>query len=229
MTPYTYLIGWPELNTWYYGVRFAKKCNPSDLWNPYKTSSRHVKQFTAIHGDPPVKLVRKTFSDAISARVWESKVLKRLKVVQDIRWLNKTDNQSIAPLCGPAHPQFGKTGSNSHSYGTKRPKVAEIKRQEWTQNNPMKDPNIVAKKVASAKQNQHHMRRPEIVSKISGKNNWIYRNAETLVKRKQQFVQMNQARKGTHYRRLCCSHCGQDYASVQIKQHEQRCIQKFSV
>lgn len=42
MIPYTYLLGWPEIDKWYYGVRYAKKCHPSDLWVTYKTSSRHV-------------------------------------------------------------------------------------------------------------------------------------------------------------------------------------------
>jgi len=29
---YTYLIGWSKLKKYYYGVRFAKKSNPKDLW-----------------------------------------------------------------------------------------------------------------------------------------------------------------------------------------------------
>lgn len=95
MKPYTYLLGWPQHNTWYYGVRYANGCDPSDLWNPYTTSSRHVKEFVAKYGNPPVKLIRKTFKDKKSARLWENRVLKRMKVVNDDKWLNKTDNVAI--------------------------------------------------------------------------------------------------------------------------------------
>jgi len=99
MKPYTYLIGWPELDRWYYGVRYAQNCDPSDFWNPYTTSSRHVKEFVTKHGDPPVKLIRKTFNDKKSARLWENRVLKRMKVVNDDKWLNEHD--SMAPPINP--------------------------------------------------------------------------------------------------------------------------------
>lgn len=100
MKPYTYLIGWPEQDRWYYGVRYARNCHPSDFWNPYRTSSQIVESFVSQHGDPPVKLIRKVFSDTKSARLWENRVLKRMKVVQDDRWLNKHDSMSppINPL-----------------------------------------------------------------------------------------------------------------------------------
>lgn len=48
--PYTYIIGWPSLNKWYYGVRYAKNCQPDDLWKSYWTSSRHVSAFRLLHG-----------------------------------------------------------------------------------------------------------------------------------------------------------------------------------
>lgn len=95
MKPYTYLIGWPEHDTWYYGVRYAHGCDPSDLWNPYTTSSEYVKEFVAKHGDPPVKIIRKTFDEPKTARLWEHRVLRRMKVVQADRWLNKTDNVAV--------------------------------------------------------------------------------------------------------------------------------------
>jgi len=43
--PYTYLIGWTSTNKYYYGVRFAKNCNPSELFITYFTSSKHVKNY----------------------------------------------------------------------------------------------------------------------------------------------------------------------------------------
>lgn len=97
--PYTYLIGWPSHNLWYYGVRYAKGCHPGDLWAKYKTSSKYVKKTTEKLGDPTVKQVRKIFTTVNSARVWEEKVLRRMRVVPNPKWLNKNDVKSIDPLC----------------------------------------------------------------------------------------------------------------------------------
>ncbi len=231
MRPYTYLLGWPQHNTWYYGVRYANGCDPSDFWNPYTTSSRHVKEFVAKHGDPSIKIIRKTFDDAKSARLWENRVLKRMKVVKDERWLNKTDNVAIAPLYGSDHPHFGKKGPEHHSYGKSNPGASISQKKKWldpTIKHPWSDPAFISKRVAEHSGENHHMKRPEVAEKVSGKNNWIYQKPGALEKRKKQFIEMNKARKGTHYRRLCCAYCGKDYASVQIKQHERRCEMNLS-
>src|SRR5574343_1948048 len=94
-TPYTYLIGWSSLNKWYYGVRYAKGCHPSDLFVSYFTSSKHVKKFIEINGNPDVIQVRKTFDSVMASREYESKVLLRLDVIHKQHWLNKTTNRSI--------------------------------------------------------------------------------------------------------------------------------------
>jgi len=78
--PYTYFIAWSDLNTWYYGVRYAKNCSPKDLFNPYKTSSTAVKEFIKLNGDPDIILVRKTFNSVVSAKNHEDTVLRRMKV-----------------------------------------------------------------------------------------------------------------------------------------------------
>jgi hypothetical protein len=229
MKPYTYLIGWPEHNTWYYGVRYANGCNPADLWHPYKTSSTHVSSFVTEHGDPPVRQIRHTFNNAHAARTWEERVLKRMKVVEDSKWLNKTDNKSIAPLYGKDHPHYGKTGLAHHCYGDKSPmKTPEARKRQsklWlATGGPMKNPESVKKQKAKTSGNNHHMKRSEVVEKVSGHNNWIHKNPAALEKRRQEFVERNKARQGTHYKRLLCQHCSKDYSSVQIKQHEQRCL-----
>lgn len=86
--PYTYLIGWSKHDRWYYGVRFAKGCNPSDLWVKYFTSSKLVARCRAIYGEPDVIDVRKTFATKTEAIDWEAKVLVRMGVVQQHKWLN---------------------------------------------------------------------------------------------------------------------------------------------
>lgn len=97
--PYTYLIGWSKHDKWYYGVRYAKGCDVKDLWTTYFTSSKHVKQAVQDLGNPDVIQIRKVFEDANSAISWETKVLKRMKVITREDFLNKTDNKSIDPKC----------------------------------------------------------------------------------------------------------------------------------
>jgi len=103
MTPYTYLIGWKEHNLFYYGVRYAMDCHPSDLWNSYFTSSKYVTEQRKKHGDPDIIQIRKTFTSQNDAMDWESKVLRRMNVVLREDFINKTDNKSIAPIYGSKH------------------------------------------------------------------------------------------------------------------------------
>lgn len=88
-TPYTYLIGWSKYSKYYYGVRYARKCTPKDLWVTYFTSSNIVKDLRAQYGDPDVVQVRRTFEDRNKAIIWEEKVLRRLKVLQNDKWINQ--------------------------------------------------------------------------------------------------------------------------------------------
>lgn len=100
--PYTYCIGWPELDLWYYGVRYHKKhqANPVDLWTTYFTSSNDVKEMRKYWGEPSFIQIRKTFSTFEAAREWESRVLKRLKVRTNPRWLNKCSNHKAVDQTG---------------------------------------------------------------------------------------------------------------------------------
>lgn len=102
--PYTYLIGWSHLNTWYYGVRYCKGCRPTDLWTKYFTSSNNVKLFRKKHGEPDVVQVRKTFADAESARLWEHRVLVRMGIKRDSRFLNSHDMIGFPVMSGDANP-----------------------------------------------------------------------------------------------------------------------------
>ncbi len=132
---YTYLLGWSKLNMFYYGVRFAKNSRPEDLWIRYKTSSKYVKGFASLHGDPDIIQIRKTFNNIDKARLWEHKVLRRLKVVSKDFFLNKTDNKSIDITCsvkrGQANHNYGKLkGSNHPFYGKKHSIESIIKMQK---------------------------------------------------------------------------------------------------
>lgn len=111
--PYTYLIGWSELDRWYYGVRYQNGCSPDDLWNPYKTSSKHVKQFIRAHGDPDIIQVRKTFNNRQSALLFEHKVLRRMRVIRKEQWINKTDNRAISNTYDEQVIRAKKMGANN--------------------------------------------------------------------------------------------------------------------
>jgi len=96
--PYTYIIKFKLTGQVYYGVRFAKGCSPDDLWKTYFTSSKVVKSLIKEHGKEAFDYeIRKTFDTADAAREWEEKVLQRMKVVSDDKWLNKTDKKSFIP------------------------------------------------------------------------------------------------------------------------------------
>jgi hypothetical protein len=94
--PYTYLIGWSKENKYYYGVRFSKKSNPSELWKTYFTSSKYVQDYRKSVGEPDIIQIRKTFDSIEKARLWEHKVLKKMNVINNDKWLNKTDNISFS-------------------------------------------------------------------------------------------------------------------------------------
>ena len=87
--PYTYLIGWSKYNKFYYGVRTAKNCNPSDLWITYFTSSKYVNEFYKKFGQPDIIQIRRIFLTKESALLWEYKVIKRMKLIFSDIWLNK--------------------------------------------------------------------------------------------------------------------------------------------
>jgi hypothetical protein len=96
--PYTYLLKHIPTGKVYYGCRFAEGCHPSDFWKKYKTSSKYVKELLLEYGcDSFIYEIRKTFQDKDSARLWETKVLKRMGVINRDDFINMTDNISISP------------------------------------------------------------------------------------------------------------------------------------
>ena len=79
-TPFVYLIGWPDQNCFYIGVRTAKGCHPSDMWVRYFTSSVAVHQHASKYGPPPVIDIISTHDTARSAIDAESSLLRHNKV-----------------------------------------------------------------------------------------------------------------------------------------------------
>ena len=105
--PYTYLLRHAPTNKVYYGVRWKNiKLGLSaeeDLWRGYFTSSKVIKQLIKDYGvDSFTYEIRREFNSVKTARDWETKVLKRMKVTknQDV-WLNLSNNKSIFNEIGP--------------------------------------------------------------------------------------------------------------------------------
>lgn len=127
-TPYTYLIGWSKLDLWYYGVRWAKGCNPSDLWGSYFTSSSVVAEMRLTHGEPDVVEARKTFSASLDARAWEEKVIDRMKCVESPRWLNRHNRGRHFAQTGPRseiHKERLRKANTGKKYGPPSPEHLE--------------------------------------------------------------------------------------------------------
>ena len=97
---YTYLLKFtnPEKDQklFYYGVRFAKNSSPDDLFKTYFTSSKYVRELINKYGVGSFTWeIRKTFLNKEEALEWEHTVLRRMKVVRNDLWLNRTDNKAI--------------------------------------------------------------------------------------------------------------------------------------
>lgn len=154
--PFTYLIGWSSLNKFYYGVRFARDCHPTDLWTKYFTSSKIVKTYRKLYGEPDILEIRKTFVDPLTAKSWEDKVLRRLKVEGTNKWINVssthfnksimtddmrlhiglTQKGRISPMKGKKHSLESRSkisnavsGKNNPMFGVKSPQ----KDKPWTE------------------------------------------------------------------------------------------------
>lgn len=91
-TPYTYLIGWRDLDAWYYGRRTAKNCHPEELFIKYFTSSNIVTQFRAEHGEPDVIKIHKYYSNVEECVKQEERFLKRMDAARNLRFLNQSNS-----------------------------------------------------------------------------------------------------------------------------------------
>lgn len=171
---YTYLIGWTHLQKFYYGVRFSDSAHVTDLWKVYFTSSKHVKRFRADNGEPDVIQIRRVFKTKQAAIDWESKVLRRLKVRENTRWLNIAAisahwNRSVGspsnkgkPMSAEQRQKISSTRKEKklgHAASKNLPKLTGDR-------NPMRDPTILdayKKKISGRR-----------MILIDGKRKWSY-------------------------------------------------------
>lgn len=112
MIPYSYLIGWTNHNKYYYGIRYAKNCHPDDLWKKYFTSSKKVKEFRKKFGEPDIIQIRRTFSNKEDCIAWEIKLLRRINVLEDDKWLNA----NIAGMLAVEQSNAERVKNGSHNF-----------------------------------------------------------------------------------------------------------------
>lgn len=210
-TPYTYLIGWSNHQKYYYGARWAKNCHPDELWKTYFTSSKHVHDFWKEHGEPDIIQVRKIFSTKEQVRQWEHKVLRRIGVKNNSKWLNITTSLGIDynthPFLGKTHSEQTKIKISKSLVGrkdteeTKKKKSEAGKKRTGERNNMFgkigtNNPNYgrrhseqTIKIMSEIKKGENHpnygKKRPDHSKKMSGDNHFNYGkslNNETRIK-----------------------------------------------
>jgi len=132
---YTYCIKFLKTGQVYYGSRCAKKCNPSEFWVTYFTSSKVIKKLIEEHSkDSFIFEIRKTFkTNPKDAQQWERRVLRRMNAGHDQRFLNKS-NGVVPALSGWKNPFYGKKHSDEI-----RKLMSELakERMQFPENNPM--------------------------------------------------------------------------------------------
>lgn len=193
--PYTYMIGWSQLDKWYYGVRYANKLPAeNDLWCVYFTSSKYVAELRVQHGDPDVIIIDREFKTAEDAISYEEQKLKELNVLHESKWLNQHIAGAFGPdsprgcMFGPDNPQFGisKPGELNPFYGKKhlestKKKMSESKKKLWKEK---PHPCIGKKASAETRKKMSQVHKGKTLSKdhiakikesISGENNYQFK------------------------------------------------------
>ncbi len=92
---FTYLIGWAKFNKFYYGVRYKDEITTDSLGTSYFSSSRYVKKFIEDNGNPDIIQIRKIFTCKQKAKKWEETVIRRMNIIYDDKWLNKSNANSF--------------------------------------------------------------------------------------------------------------------------------------
>jgi hypothetical protein len=119
--PFTYLVGWSNLGLYYYGSMSRKRApiaNPDIFWKKYFTSSHYVKELRQEHGEPDIIQIRKVFDCGKKCRIWEQKVLRRMKVLKTDTWLNKNVGGTFYFDDEVKHRmRVAKMGEKNHMYG----------------------------------------------------------------------------------------------------------------
>jgi hypothetical protein len=122
--PFSYYLYHKPTGQHYYGIRFARHCNPSQLWTTYFSSSIIVKKLISDFGVESFNYeIRKIFNSGVDALKWEHTVLRRLNAAARPNWINR-HNGGKKFRAPQEHSAFTKE--------TLRKKISGIKRSAET-------------------------------------------------------------------------------------------------
>jgi hypothetical protein len=244
MKPYTYLIKHLPTNRVYYGVRAANKVEPEqDLWHHYFTSSSKVQQLLEETGRDSFEVeIRRVFETKEQAVAWETRVLRRCRVLEDDRWINQNVAGYIVPTeesrkkisdfhKGKAKSEEHKEKIRQGNIGKKKPpRTAEYRalmsKLKSGPNNPMYGKGCSeerARKIGEANKgkvptNKGVPMSEEQKAKIRATKaaNPTKRSAEAIAKTVAK--QLGQTREKIH-----CPHCDRDIAKGWYHRHGDHC------
>jgi hypothetical protein len=246
MKPYTYLIKHKPTGKVYYGYRSANKVDPhEDLWQQYFTSSPKVQQLIEETGRDSFEVeIRQTFETKEQASIWETKVLRRCKVLTDDRWINQNIAGYVVPTeesnrkIGEFHKDKPKTEEHKRNLsksqkGSKRPwSVKNLPKDVSGENNGMFGKNhsdetkrLIGEKNRAAqlaKGDDHPMKKIE----------WTEERRKAMgdksrgKKRPQDAIDAAAAKlRGQKREKIHCPHCDRDIARGWYHRHGDRCSQ----
>jgi len=242
MKPYTYLIKHRPTGQVYYGVRSANKVEPhEDLWNKYYTSSPKVQKLIEETGKDSFDVeVRKVFETKEQAVAWETKVLRRCKVLHDPKWINQNVAGYIIPTeeSNKKISDFHKDKPKTEEHKLNLSKSQRGSKRPWARNNLPSD--------VSGKNNgmygKHHSTKTKekigalLSERIKGDNNPMRKVEWTEEKRKsmgdrargtkwsQEAIEKRSEKlKGQKREKLFCPHCKRDIAVGWYNRHGDKC------
>ena len=249
MKPYTYLIRHRPTNHVYYGMRAANQVDPhKDLWQQYFTSSPRVHQLIEETGRDSFDIeIRRVFETKEQAVAWETRVLRRCKVLHDDRWINQNVAGYIVPTeesrkkisdfhkGRPKSQEHRKNLSESQKGKPKKYVQTEEHRRKNSlansgKNNPMYGPcsperaaNISAAKKGKPAHNKGVAMSEEQKAKIRATKlaNPTKMSAEVIEKRSEKI--RGQKREKRH-----CPHCARDIAVGWYHRHGDHCAARTS-
>jgi hypothetical protein len=245
MKPYTYLIKHKPSGKVYYGYRSANKVEPQeDLWKRYFTSSPKVQRLIEETGVDSFQVeVRRVFETKEQASSWETRVLKRCKVLEDDRWIN----QNIAGYVVPTEESNKKISDYHKGKPKSKEQIEKIRKS-----NIGKNKGRIATEEHRQKNSDAHKGEkngmygkgctPERAAKIGAANKGKVPANKGVPMSEEQKVKIRAAKaanpvtmsaesiqaradklRGQKRQKLHCDHCGRDIAAGWFYRHGASC------
>lgn len=118
---YVYKLSWTKFNMSYIGVRYGRASKVGDIWKTYFTSSRHVKAFRCIHGEPDLIEILGVYDTKETAIEAEENFIKKTNAVASPLFLNKHSHDR----------KFTNPGGWKHSEAWKRRQAERMRKVDW--------------------------------------------------------------------------------------------------